>query len=89
MAVLSATELVNLRREWVRAKTDAVATFGPSVTKSELNDMMQAIEDWLEGERTALSTAINTATSPITFDNDDKKKAFAVWCRQKFGRDRL
>ena len=88
MAVLTPIELVENRREFIRAHTDADPTYGPSVTKSELNSMMQAIEDWLELNRTVLSSAIDTATSPITFTNTDKKKAFAAWCKQKFGRDR-
>lgn len=88
MAVLTANQLAKLRKEWIKAHTDAVPTYGPSVVKANVNDMMQAIEDWLESNRGALSTSIDSATSPVTFDNTDKKKAFAVWCQQKFGRDR-
>ena len=88
MAVLTSTELVENRKEYLRAHTDADQTFSTNALKPDINDMMQAIEDWLEGNRSVLSTAIDTGTSPFVFSNADKKKAFAAWCKQKFGRDR-
>ena len=88
MAILTNNQLAKLRREWVRAHRDADPTFGPSVIKADINNMMQAIEDWLESNRAALSSVVDTATSPVTFTNSEKKRAFAVWCEQKFGRDR-
>ena len=88
MAVLTADQLAQDRKEYLRAHTDADQTFSTNALKPDINDMMQAIEDWLEGNRTALSNVIDTATSPFVFSNADKKKAFAAWCKQKFGRDR-
>ncbi len=88
MAVLTADQFSQNRKEYLLAQTDADRTFSTNALKPDINDMMQAIEDWLEGNRTALSSAIDTATSPVTFTNADKKKAFAAWCKQKFGRDR-
>jgi len=88
MAVLTADQLTEVSKDYLRAHTDADKSFSSSALKSDNNSMMQAIEDWLEGNRTALSSAIDTATSPTVFSNLDKKKAFAAWCKQKFGRDR-
>ena len=88
IAVLTNSQFAALRRAWVKAHRDADPTYGPGVQKADVNNMMQAIEDWLESNRSVLSAVIDTATSPVTFTNTEKKKAFAVWCDQKFGRDR-
>ena len=85
MAVLSASDLANIRQEC--AKTQVV-----DYTKATINAAAQAIEDYLDNmlatrPATSLNTAINTATSPVTLSVAQKKKIGAEVLRHKFLRD--
>lgn len=80
MAILLPHELTELRQS--TSKNQIV-----NYSKSQVNSALQAIEDWLEGNRVSLSNAINTATAPYVFPPAMKRRMFAHWCRQKFGRE--
>lgn len=80
MAILLPDELADLRQS---ASKDRVVDY----SKAQINIALQAIEDWLEGNRVSLSNAINAATAPYVFTPAMKKRMFARWCRQKFGRE--
>ncbi len=83
MAVLDASQLANLRkrmqREWI-TPTD--------FNKSIVNATIQALEDWYEGERSVVSGLMNTASSPKSFTNAEKKliaKQFLAWKNEQGG----
>lgn len=80
MAALLPGELTELRQLVAR---DQLVDY----TKTQANAALQAIEDWFEANRTALGNAINTATAPYVFTPAMKRRLFAHWCRQKFGRE--
>lgn len=80
MATLTTTVLAGIRQDC--AKSVAV-----DYTKSEINTLLQAVEDWFEANRSSLNSAINTATSPKVFSAAQKKKAIAVWLHYKFGQE--
>lgn len=80
MAILLPDELTELRQS--TSKNQIV-----NYSKSQVNSALQAIEDWLEGNRVSLSGAINAATAPYVFTPAMKRRMFAHWCRQKFGRE--
>lgn len=83
MAVLLPNELAELRQ---RAAGGQVVV---DYTKPTINAALQAIEDWVEANRAALGTAINTTTAPYVFSPAMKKRLFAHWCRQKFRRENV
>ena len=85
MAVLTASELNELRREI--ADVLPKASLAVNFTKAQANLALQAIEDWFENNRSALSTAIDTATSPLALTNNQKKRFVAYWIKKKFGRE--
>jgi hypothetical protein len=80
MATLTAAELTELRQGSCREQT-------VDFTKATINAALQAIEDWYETNKATGSTAIDTATSPYVFSNPFKKRLFAYWNKQKFGRE--
>ena len=82
MAVLIAAELDKLRQGAEAEKTDAI-----TYVKADANAAFQALEDWYEGERTAVSGLIDTATSPFVFTNTEKKKMAGVFLKQKFVKE--
>lgn len=80
MAVLNQQELTELRQSVSKGQV-------VDYSKSTANLALQAIEDWLEQNRASLSAAINVATAPYVFTAPMKRRLFAHWCRQKFGRE--
>lgn len=81
MATLSAAEFQAVRNE--SATTQTV-----NYTKSQINAAAQACEDFLTNNAAAVSTAINTATTPFVFSAAQKKKIFAEVARLKYLRDK-
>lgn len=81
MATLSATELQSVRN--ATAATQAV-----NYTKATINAAAQAVETFLVGQAAAISSAIDTATSPTVLSNAQKKKIVAEVVRLKFERDK-
>lgn len=81
MAILTSIELAEVRQN-ITINTAII-----DYTKSVANAAVQAIEDFMEANRAAIGTAINTATAPYVFTPAMKKKLFAYWCRQKFSRE--
>ncbi len=80
MATLSATELQAVRN--ATAQTQVV-----NYTKSQINAAAQAVETYLTNNSAAISSAIDTATSPLTLTNSQKKKIVAEVVRLKAERD--
>lgn len=81
MGVLTTAELQSVRN----ACADSVQV---NYTKSVINAAAQACEDFLVQNATAVSTVINTATSPTVLSNAQKKKLFAEVVMLKYLRDR-
>ena len=79
MAALTASQLAELRRSAIRDWTTAI-DFGKPIA----NATFQAIEDWYEGERTVVSGLINTASSPKSFTNAEKKLIAKHYLNWKF-----
>ncbi len=79
MATLSDAQKAQLRKELSK---------GEEVTwdRGTADLASQAIEDWFESNRASISTAINTATSPITLSAALKTKLVKFYLRQKFTR---
>lgn len=84
MATLNGPDLANMRQRLVAAD----ATLAP-LTKPTINAALQAIEDTFTaaGIQSALSTAINAATSPTVLTNAQKKLLVAEYILNKAGRD--
>jgi hypothetical protein len=86
MAVLTADELVSLRRKLAHL---AEATGLPiDYVKSEVNDAFQAIEDWWElpATKADISNAIDASTA-FSFTNEQKKKIGKFWLELKAGKE--
>jgi hypothetical protein len=83
MAVLTPTQLDKIRQEVCRNVTDV------NFTKPQINAAIQAVEDWFEANRPAISTAINTATSPLVLTVAQKKQVVAYWLLYKFDVERV
>ena len=81
MATLTSEERTKIRQAC--AKTLTV-----NYTKAQINLAVQAVEDWIMDNAAALSSAIDTATSPFTFTNPQKKKIVAEWAEYKFNKDK-
>ena len=79
MAILTVQELRQIRNKMEKAGNSGY-------TKPEINDAIQAIEDWYEANRSEISTAIDAAT-PFSFTNPQKKLLGAYWLGQKMGRE--
>lgn len=82
MATLSASELQDIR--------NGCAASNPAVgyTKAQINAAAQAVEDFLTNNSATVSTAINTATSPLVMSAALKKEIVAQVCQKKFQRDK-
>lgn len=80
MAVLTRRRKAKLSQA---ALGDQVATH----IRGEIGAAFQAIENWFEGQRAAISTDINTASSPFVFTNQQKKKMVARYMEYKFRRE--
>ena len=77
MTILAVDELAKMRRRMAVGQH-------PDWDKSIINAALQAIEDWYQTNKVQGSTDIDTATSPFTFTNAQKKKLFGYWMEHKF-----
>ena len=80
MAILTATQLAQLQ--------NLSESERPPIThlKPQLNAAFQAVEDWFEANRASLSTALNTATTPLILTPSQKRALVKAWLLQKFER---
>ena len=80
MAVLTSEQLTELRQEMARGES--------SITwdKPTINAACQAVEDLIEGSKSAISSAIDVATSPAVLPNPIKLKLVKFYFHQKFNR---
>lgn len=83
MAILTPDQLADLRQQFVRAMGPTPVDF----TKATVNEALQAVEDWFEANRAALSAAIDAGSSPYTFTGQQKKALVAFWLLRKAGRE--
>lgn len=77
MAALNAHQLAELRRRIQSDWTTAI-----DFNKVVANDTLQAIEDWYEGERAAVSLLIDAASGAKSFTSPEKKliaKHYLAW----------
>ena len=81
MAVLSSSELQVIRNQ-------CAAIVAVNYTKTQINAAAQAVEDLITANATAISNAINTATSPVTLTVAQKKILVAVTLYVKYLRDK-
>jgi hypothetical protein len=81
MATLSASELQAIRNGLAQAQT-------VNYTKPVINAGAQAVEDLLTNSATAISNAINTATSPTVLSAAQKKALVAYVVFAKYLRDK-
>lgn len=79
MAVLTAEQFAEIRKQVSGEETTI------TYVKNDVNDAIQAIEDWWEANQASLSSAIDTATS-VSFTNTQKKRIAKFWLRQRFQR---
>jgi len=79
MAILTTEQLAEVRRK-VSSEEDLI-----TYTKNDINDALQAIEDWWEANQAGLSSAIDTGTI-FSFTNSQKKKIAKFWLQQRFSR---
>jgi len=76
MATISNADLVKARQKWEEVQS---ANF----VKADLSTAFQAIENWFTTNEASASAAIDTATSPTTLTNPQKKKIFKFWASWK------
>jgi hypothetical protein len=81
MATLTAAELRKVRNTLERKVSSQ------NWDKPTANAAAQAVEDLLVSSATAISNAIDTATSPFTFTATQKKWIVALVLRAKYNRD--
>jgi hypothetical protein len=85
MAVLTTAERSQI--------SEAVARLNPAVDypKARIFAAMQAIEDWWElpATKSAISTAINTATGAPNLTNAQKKLIGAFWLQLKAEKEKV
>lgn len=80
MAILRPDQLTELRQECSKVMR-------VNYLKADVNKALQAIEDWFEANRVAISKAIDSATSPVIFTVPQKKQIAKHWLKNKFGRE--
>ena len=85
MAVLTSEQAAALRRKMYKRRVSAGASV--DYDKAVIDAALQAIEDLIEGNKTAINNAINTATSPYVFSADDKRFLLAYYFAQKAIRE--
>jgi len=80
MAVLNATQLAELRKltriNWITAI---------DFNKTIANSTLQAMENWYEGQRATVSSDIDSASTPKSFTNPEKKLIAAAYLGWKNG----
>lgn len=83
MAAITAQNLEFIRRYCLANS----ATQNPNWTKPQINAAANAIDAWfdLAATRTAISNAIDVATSPKVFTAAEKKLIMRAWLTEKFG----
>lgn len=81
MATLSSSELQAVRNGCASSQT-------VNYTKPQINAAAQAVEDFLTNNAAAVSSAINTATSPLVLTAAQKKAIVAYVVYLKFLRDK-
>lgn len=81
MGVLTTAELQLIRNR-------CADQFAPTWLKAQINAAAQACEDFLTNNAATVSTAINTATSPLVLTAAQKKKLFAEVVEAKYQRDK-
>lgn len=79
--ILTQEELTQIRQE-------CATKVAVNYTKPQINAAAQAVEDWFEANRSAISTAINTATAPLVFTAAQKKVIVVHWLISKFNREK-
>lgn len=83
MAVLTPDELARVRRglrtEW---EDDMPVDF----EKLQVNQAVQTLEDWYEGEKSTVSQLIDTASSPYVFTGRAKKLLGQTFLIDKWDR---
>lgn len=84
MAVLTPVQLAILRQQFIQDLGNVSVDF----VKATVNNAFQALEDWYEGEKSNVSSLINTATSPYIFTADEKRFMAAYFLLQKAARER-
>jgi len=86
MAILTAKQIDDVRQPLVRELTSDGS--GVNFTKPQVNAAIQAVEDVLTGAalQTALSNAINSATSPLVLTAAQKKLLVRWVLRSRFDR---
>lgn len=83
MAVLTSAEL-----QVIRNGVALTAGLPVNYTKAQIGAAAQAVEDFLTNNAAAISTAINTATSPLVL-SAAQKKAIGAWTENvKYLRDK-
>lgn len=80
MAILTVVELQMIRN-------NCSAKIIVPCTKAQINAAAQAVEDLITNNATAISNAIDAATSPVVLSNALKKKLVAEVLDAKFRRD--
>ena len=75
------------RRALAKINRNAFKNVMVNYDDTQLNPAVQAIEDWFEGQRLPLSSAINAATSPITLTNPEKKRLVAYFLADKLKKE--
>lgn len=87
MATLTDQEKTKIRQTVARKAAEHDVPIG--WVKGAINDAAQAVEDHLVDQASAISTEIDTATSPygITFTNQEKKWIVALVMEMKYTRD--
>ena len=80
MAILTSKNLAEIRKRLSKIASS------PDYTKEEINDALQATEDWFEANRASLSSAIDVGTAH-SFTNPEKKFIVAYWLLQKAFRE--
>lgn len=81
MATISSSELQSIRNACAETQT-------VNYTKTQINAAAQAIEDLIVSSASSISTAINSATSPLTLSAAQKKKLVAEVLKSKYERDK-
>ena len=84
MSVLTSAQLKQVRR-LVAEQLEYTADV--NFTRSEFHAAIQALEDWYEGERSALNQLLNAATSPTRMSTQIKAALVLVFIRAKMDRE--
>lgn len=80
MATLTAAQLAEARQN-----------FSPrpaGCTKPVINAAVQAVETYMTTNAAAITSAIDAASSPVTFTANQKKQVVAAWALIRYEQDR-